>query len=83
MEAVDLFTLNTHTDHSQHAQKSLDPEIAKELNERQARMVGIQSSLQSGDIRGGCVAFSFFVSHSIALSNWIDHISHTGCIGFN
>ncbi|KAL5498210.1 hypothetical protein ACEPAH_2340 [Sanghuangporus vaninii] len=36
--------------------KSLDPDIAKELNERQARMVGIQSAVQSGDFRSGISA---------------------------
>ncbi|EJD04925.1 uncharacterized protein FOMMEDRAFT_81026 [Fomitiporia mediterranea MF3/22] len=35
--------------------KNLDPEVAKELNERQSRVSGIQSSIQSGDFRSGFV----------------------------
>jgi len=33
--------------------KNLDPEMAKEVGQRQANFANIQSSLQSGDLRGG------------------------------
>lgn len=36
--------------------KNMDPELAKEFNERQARVSGIQNAMQSGDIRGGLSA---------------------------
>ncbi len=36
-------------------QKNMDPEVMEEFNERQAKMSGMQSALQSGDIMGGYV----------------------------
>ncbi|PAV15814.1 secreted salivary [Pyrrhoderma noxium] len=36
--------------------KNMDPELAKEFNERQARVSGIQNAMQSGDLRGGLSA---------------------------
>ncbi|TFK94285.1 hypothetical protein K466DRAFT_536123 [Polyporus arcularius HHB13444] len=33
--------------------KNMDPEVMEEFNERQAKMSGMQSALQSGDIMGG------------------------------
>ena len=38
-------------------QKNLDPEVAKEVNERQARYSNIQNAMTSGDLRGGYVLF--------------------------
>ena len=34
-------------------QKNMDPEMAKEFQERQARMSSIQNAIHSGDFKGG------------------------------
>ena len=33
-------------------QKNMDPEVMEEFKERQAKMAGVQSALQSGDLTG-------------------------------
>jgi hypothetical protein len=38
-----------------YLQKNMDPELAKEVTERQNRLANIQNSMTSGDLRGGYV----------------------------